>query len=44
MGAQEDEKEVMPPRGGREWEGRRGEGEWSRELLFLCFFHFARLF
>ena len=46
MGAQEEEKEVMPPtpRGGRVWEGSSGEGEWSRELLFRCFFHLARLF
>ena len=25
-------------------EGSSGEGEWSRELLFRCFFHLARLF
>ena len=42
--AQEEEKGVMVARGGREWEGRRGEGECNSELLFRCFFHLARLF
>ena len=43
MGAHECEKEVMPPRGGRECEGIKGEGECSREFDFRCFFHFRRL-
>ena len=44
MGAHECEKEVMPPRGGRECEGIKGEGECSREFDFRCFFHLARGF
>ena len=44
MGAHECEKEVMPPRGGRECEGIKGEGECSSEFDFRCFFHLARRF
>ena len=34
----------MPPRGGRECEGIKGEGECSSEFDFRCFFHLARRF